>query len=110
VPRALERCAIETIRVRAERSLSKAARSTSPASSIGATDRRAPFSSHSICQGTMFEWCSRPVTRISSPGPTRWRPSVWATRLTASVVPRTKTISCAAAALTNALAFSRAAS
>ena len=30
----------------------------SPRSSIGATRRRAPFSSHSICQGTMFEWCS----------------------------------------------------
>ena len=74
VPRAFETCATETIRVRGVRSRSKAAMSTSPASSIGATRSAAPFSSHSICQGTMFEWCSRPVMSTSSPGPTCFRP------------------------------------
>src|ERR1700724_325828 len=45
------------------------------------TRRRAPFSSQRICQGTMFEWCSIAEMTISSPGPTRTRPKVWATRL-----------------------------
>ena len=47
----------------------------------------------SSCQGTMLEWCSSVVTTISSPAATRCRPKVWATRLTASVAPRTKTTS-----------------
>jgi len=34
----------------------------------------APRSWHNICQGTMFEWCSIAVMRISSPGPIRERP------------------------------------
>ena len=41
----------------------------------------------------MFEWCSIAEITISSPRPTRERPNVAATRLIASVVPRTKTIS-----------------
>ena len=41
----------------------------------------------------MFEWCSSRVTTISSPAPSRGRAYDWATRLIASVVPRTKTIS-----------------
>ena len=41
----------------------------------------------------MFEWCSSAVMTTSSPSPTRCRPKVWATRLIASVVPRTNTIS-----------------
>ena len=32
--------------------------------------RRAPRSSHSICQGTMLEWCSSSVISTSSPAPT----------------------------------------
>ncbi len=74
VPSAFETWDTETMRVRGERSRSKAAMSTSPASSIGATRSVAPFSSHSICQGTMFEWCSRPVMSTSSPAPTCRRP------------------------------------
>ena len=35
--------------------------------------------------GTMFEWCSMPVIRISSPGRARLRPKLCATRLIASV-------------------------
>ena len=38
-----------------------------PRSSTGATRRRAPFSAHSICQGTMLAWCSSQVMTISSP-------------------------------------------
>ena len=57
---------------------------------MGTTRSRARFSSHSICQGTMFEWCSSAVTSTSSPSETRRRPKVCATRFTASVVPRTK--------------------
>jgi hypothetical protein len=58
------------------------------ASSIGATLQPAPLSSQSICHGTMFEWCSRPLIRISSPGRCPCRPKLYATRLIASVVPR----------------------
>ena len=46
----------------------------------------------------MFEWCSRPVISTSSPWPTRFLPYVCATRLIASVVPRTNTISRVSAA------------
>ena len=60
------------------------------------------FSSQSSCHGTMFEWCSISVTSISSPAPRFARPNVCATRLMASVVPRTKTISRASGALRNA--------
>jgi hypothetical protein len=110
VPSAFERCAIETILVRGVSSRSNASRSTAPESRIGATASRAPLSSQSICHGTMFEWCSSAVIRISSPARTFVRPHVCATRFTASVVPRTKTISCGSAALRRARAFSREAS
>jgi hypothetical protein len=44
----------------------------------GVVDRNdaddAPFSSASICHGTMFEWCSRVVRMISSPAPMNLRP------------------------------------
>ena len=36
---------------------------------MGATRSVAPFSSHSICHGTMFEWCSMAVISTSSPAP-----------------------------------------
>ena len=62
-----------------------------------------PVCSQSSCQGTMFEWCSSAEIRISSPAFTRWRPKVCATRLIASVVPRTKTISRASRRVQEAL-------
>ena len=77
---------------------------------MGTERSRAPFSSHSICQGTMFEWCSRPDTSTSSPAPTRDRPKVAATRLMASVVPRVKMISRVEAAFRKACALTRPAS
>jgi hypothetical protein len=83
---------------------------TSPSSLMGTQRRRAPFSSHSICQGTMFEWCSRPETSTSSPSRTRDRPKVEATRLMASVVPRVKMISRVEAAFRKPWAFTRPAS
>ena len=46
------------MRVRSVSSSSKAARSSSPRSLIGATRSRAPASPQTICHGTMFEWCS----------------------------------------------------
>ena len=49
-------------------------------------------------------------TTISSPGPSTRRAYDWATRLMASVVPRTKTISRASRALMNRRTVSRAAS
>ena len=53
----------------------------------------APVSAINCCHGTMFAWCSRCEMMISSP---RWMfalPQLLATRLMASVAPRTKTMS-----------------
>ena len=74
---------------------------------MGAATSRAPFSAQSSCQGTMLEWCSRVVTTTSSPAPTWTRPKVWATRLTASVAPRTK-ITSRLSALRNLATVARA--
>ena len=98
------------IRVRGVSRRSSSSRITSPSSSMGTDRRRAPFSSHSICQGTMFEWCSSPDTSTSSPARIFVRPNVEATRLMASVVPRVKMISRVEAALRKAWTFARAAS
>ena len=86
VPSAFDTWVTATMRVRGPMSRSKSARCTSPRSSTGTTTSFAPFSAARICQGTMLEWCSIPVTRISSPGPTLARPQAWATRFTPSVV------------------------
>ena len=40
------------------------------------TRERAPFSSQSICHGTMLEWCSSAGIRISSPADSVARPKV----------------------------------
>ena len=81
---------------------------SSPRSLMGATTSLAPFSWQSICHGTMLEWCSMAVMSTSSPGPTRCLPKVKATRLMASVVPRTKMISEACFALRKRRTRSRA--
>ena len=80
----------------------------SPASVNGTTFRVAPVRSHSICQGTMLEWCSMPVMTISSPAFTTLPPKLLATRLMLSVVLRVKTISWTLAAFRKARTFSRA--
>ena len=55
-------------RVRGLSSFSNSSSISSPRSLMGRRAARAPFSSHSICQGTMLEWCSMAEIRISSPG------------------------------------------
>ena len=110
VPSALETWENATIRVRSDSSRSYSSSITWPLSSTGATRRRAPVAWQSCCQGTMLAWCSSQVIRISSPGPTFARPHAWATRLIASVVPRTNTISSLQEACRKRATFSRASS
>ena len=83
---------------------------SAPLSSIGATFKRAPRSSHSSCHGTMLEWCSIAVISTSSPGCTRQRPNDWATRLMPSVELRVKMISRVDEALKKRRTLPRAAS
>ena len=108
VPSALETCDTATIFVFPERRFSSSSIRISPRSLIGATASFAPFSSQSICHGTMLEWCSSAEIRTSSPARTFDRPYVCATRLIPSVVPRTKTISRVSPALMKSRIFSRA--
>ena len=54
-PVALARWVMATSRVRGDSSAAKAARSSPPVASIGATTRRKPRRSRSNCHGTMFE-------------------------------------------------------
>ena len=56
----------------------------------------------------MFEWCSRPVRRTSSPSFRTELAKPAATRLIASVVPRVKTTSRGARAPRNRATFARA--
>jgi hypothetical protein len=73
--------------------------SSEPSSSTGATTRWAPVASVTSCQGTMLAWCSMPVISTSSPGWSIGRTNDWATRLIASVAPRTNTTSRSSGAL-----------
>ena len=58
------------------------------------TRARAPFSSHSSCQGTTFEWCSISVISTDVAGSATFcRAQVKRTRLIASVALRTNTVS-----------------
>ena len=93
VPSALDTCVTATSLVRSLSSFWYSSRRTWPVSSTGITRSVAPFSAASICQGTMFAWCSRCDTTISSPSWMFCLPHENATRFTPSVAPRTKTIS-----------------
>ncbi len=108
VPSAFESWVMATSRVRGPTSPRNSSILSAPASSIGATRRRAPTDSHSICHGTMFEWCSMADSRTSSPGPTRRRPNACATRLMPSVAFRVKMISRGPAAFRNRATVPRA--
>ena len=108
VPSALDTWATATTRVRSFTRSGNASMSSSPLSWIGATRSRAPVCRATSCHGTMFEWCSMVVMTISSPGASRGRAQLCATRFSPSVAPRTKTISRRSAALRNALIVSRA--
>ena len=55
--------------VRGLSSFSYSSMMSSPRSFMGMTRSLAPFSSQSICQGTMLEWCSIAEMMISSPAP-----------------------------------------
>ena len=84
--------------------------SSSPVSVTGAATTRAPVASATSCQGTMLAWCSISVIRISSPGCSRGRRKLAATRLIASVALRVNTISRQSAALMKRWTLRRAAS
>ena len=101
VPSEFDTWTTATIFVRSVSRPSSRSIRSSPSSVIGSTFRCAPFSSQMSCQGTMFEWCSISVMSTSSPLPMFARPNVCATRLIASVVPRTKMISREFGALRN---------
>ena len=85
VPSAFETWVMATSRVRGPSRRAYSSMIRSPRSSIGMTLRTAPFSSRSICQGTMLAWCSIAEMTISSPAPTNVRPKLAITRLMASV-------------------------
>ena len=108
VPSALLMCTMDTSAVCGPSIASYSSISSSPSSLIGTTRSRAPRSSHRICHGTTFEWCSMLEMMTSLPSATRCEPSECATRLIPSVVPRVNTISASSAALMNARAFARA--
>ena len=85
-------------------------RSSSPLSVRRIIRSSAPVRRAMCCQGTKLEWCSSSVTTTMSPGPRFVSPHAYATRLMPSVALRVKMTSRRAGALTNARAFSRAAS
>ena len=107
VPSAFETCETAASFVRGVRRFSNSSTGTSPSSVIGTTTSLAPVFSQASCHGTMFEWCSRPVMRTSSPAFRKSRAKPAATRLIASVVPRVKTISFGEAAPRKRATFSR---
>ena len=68
VPSAFETWATATMRrARREQPLELLHTDLAASGRSAATFRRAFFSSQSICQGTMFEWCSSAVMTTSSP-------------------------------------------
>ena len=82
----------DQFRLRSEQQPGHSSSSSWPVSSTGMTRSFAPVSAHNCCQGTMFAWCSRCEMTISSPAWMLALPQLLATRLIASVAPRTKTM------------------
>ena len=101
VPSTFETCATETSFVLLENNFSYSSSNSSPLSFIGMTLMDMPFFAASICQGTMFEWCSMTDTIISSPGETHSSVKLEAIRLMDSVVPLVNMISLEERALRN---------
>ena len=66
--------------------------SSSPSGVTGTNRTAAPVISATICHGTMLEWCSISVTRISSPAASSRTPHAQATRLIASLAFLVKTV------------------
>ena len=91
VPRTLLTWTTPTMRVRAVSRDAKASMSSSPWAVIGANRTVAPVMPATICHGTMSEWCSISVRRISSPAVRLRTPQAQATRLIASLAFLVKT-------------------
>ena len=91
VPSTLDMWVTATMRDLGPSKSAQASMSRVPSSRTGIHFSTAPLRSRSMCQGTMLEWCSIWLTRISSPGWMDW-PMPAATRLIASVPPRVQTI------------------
>ena len=106
VPRTFETWVQHTSRVRCPREEESSSRSSPPSAPRPMIRRRRPASRHSACHGTKFEWCSMIVMTTWSPrrnesAPLSPRHRETATRFSASVVFRRKTISRALRAPTN---------
>jgi len=93
VPSAFDMWVIATSRVRGPISRSSSSIRSAPVSSIGTTRSRPPVMAHTICHGTMLEWCSIAEMSTSSPSRRSGRTKLCATRLIPSVALRVKTIS-----------------
>ena len=93
VPNTLLTCAIDTNFVFSLSNSLNATISSDKSSHNGITFSTAPLRSHSICHGTIFEWCSNCDTIISSPCSTIASPKLRANILRLSVVPLVKIIS-----------------
>jgi len=109
VPNALETWFTNTTFVLSENNSAKASLSNSPSCVMGITFNMAPLFSHSICQGTILEWCSSADTRISSPS-FNILENPLATKLIPWVAPEVKMISSLYLALKCTLIFSLAVS
>ena len=92
VPNTFEIAETATTLVLSESCRVKSSKSNSPSSVRPTHFTTAPVRSANCCQGTMFEWCSMMVSRISSPALRDRSPSnrVRATRLIEKVVPPVK--------------------
>ena len=93
MPKTLLTCATETKRVLSLKSPLNASISSDKSSRKGMTFSVAFLRSQSICQGTIFEWCSSWLTIISSPSCSIASPKLRASILRLSVVPLVKIIS-----------------
>lgn len=101
VPNTFETWATETSFVFSFNKVSKTSNFNSPFSLMGITRSFIFLRSHSICQGTTLEWCSRTETMISLSSLQNASPNENAIKLMASVVPRVKIISSEEFALIN---------
>ena len=74
VPSVFDACVTATARVRPSSSDGSSSVRRRPSSSKGSTRISAPLRSHSICHGTILEWCSISLTTMLSPARTNFSP------------------------------------
>ena len=108
VPNTFDAAVNENIFVFSVSNSSNASMSSNPSAVNGTYFNVAPVCSQTICQGTMFAWCSIAVMSTSSPGFRLAPPQLYASRLKPSVAFRTKITSSEEGALIKARTFSRA--